>query len=181
MRLSETAISVRSGACVPRQRTRGTCNRFRAAASHAPPGRPKNAGNSGSCCSGWRTGGGGQGGRVAAVAPFRVEMAVLAHQHHLRVVAVRAELLRRIDGEQHGFVLAPVRPVLLVIEFDRPLVVMLDDEIACVGHGLRLRVLPSTRGRKGMFPGQSVDFKTLTERTMQPRLCAVHMLVMRMA
>src|ERR1043165_6743680 len=140
----------------------------------------KNAGISGRCGSAGRAGGRGQGSRVAAGAPFRVEVAVLAHQHPLRIIAILAELLRRVDGEQHGFVLGPVRPVLLVVEFDRPLVVMLDDEIACVGHGLRLHVLLSTRHMKGMFPGQAVDFKAVAAGASQQRLCAPRMYVMRL-
>src|ERR1043166_10293441 len=60
----------------------------------------KNTGISGRCGSAGRAGGRGQGSRVAAVAPFGVEVAVLAHQHHFRIIAILAELLRRVDGEQ---------------------------------------------------------------------------------
>src|SRR5471030_964045 len=73
---------------------------------------------------------------VAACNPFRMEMAVLAHQTNLGAFAVGAKLLRRINGEHHGFVLSLVGAVLVVAVFDVPLVLdlIVDDEIAGGRH-----------------------------------------------
>src|ERR1700730_17552309 len=143
-------MSVRSG----RAGSISACPRDNERPGHATGSAPRHRarrmpGMRADCGSGRCTGRAGRGDGVAAVAPFRMEVAVFAHQHPLHVVAVLAELLRRVDGEEHGFVLGPVRPILLVVEFDRPLVVVLNDEITYVGHGLRLHVPPSTRRTTG--------------------------------
>jgi hypothetical protein len=53
---------------------------------------------------------------------------------------VLAELLRGVDGEQHGLVLALVGAELLVVELDHPHVTVLDDEIPSLSHGLPLSI-----------------------------------------
>ena len=59
---------------------------------------------------------------VAPRNPFRMKMAVLAHQAYLGAFAVGAKLLRGINGEHHGLVLGFVRAIFLIAVFDVPFV-----------------------------------------------------------
>src|SRR5215211_3428610 len=58
--------------------------------------------------------------RIASVDPFGPDVVVLAHEHHVGLLAVLAELLRGVNGEQHRLVFALVGAELLVIELDHP-------------------------------------------------------------
>src|SRR5262245_56332416 len=78
-------------------------------------------------------------------------MAVFAHQANLRDFAVFAELLRSVDGEQHGFVLAVVRAVFRIPIPDPPNVLILNDEVAGCRHD---RPLDSFEARRHPTPGR---------------------------
>src|SRR3954470_21434039 len=93
---------------------------------------------------------------VARSNPFRVEVAVFAHQAHLSVLAVGAKLFCRVDGKNHRFVLSLIWTELIVAVLDVPsvLIFVSDDEIARSRHGFpRFPVDASTpnAGTTAMF------------------------------
>src|SRR5262249_39505997 len=68
--------------------------------------------------------------RIEPVAPRRLRVAMLIDAAHFGILAVRTELLRRIDCEQHGLPLADIGAKLLAREGDEPDVLLAHHQIA---------------------------------------------------
>ena len=66
---------------------------------------------------------------VAAVHPFGPEMTVLAYQADFRILTLLRELLRGIDRKQQSLALRLIGAEFLAVEFDDPVIVVLEDQL----------------------------------------------------
>src|SRR6266446_2371251 len=102
------------------------------------------------------------------VAPGGLGLAVLVQLEHLGLLALFAELVRRIDREQHGFPLALVGPVLFTVEFDEPHVFLPHDEVARApafrNEGCSLRGMAEMGPSHGFPPAVGVRLDTTPSR-----------------